>query len=497
MKLLRYAFALTFIIFITLVGVSLTVAGSAFSIFNSIFNELAGKDGVESRQFAHASHQAARERSKEPISLEGKTVAEILCLLGDPQTIVAAGVWPWELYFEGPFFSDSENLNIAHYAAIRLNWLSRNALEKPIIHYVDELRLFGEPVRELPKELRRLHVVALPQDEKRLVRQLGEWTVAHSRGKNTKRVIYAQPVCFGGEPYDGLVVSIESQRVTRGSAIRTYERLARAEFDLRTYREDDDDYAVSDYFRDYGSEPVARGGAVDTLLTYIVSLEFREYEKAKKLLADYIENPDMRFRLNNSTDHHESINVATLKYKVVDVSEGKVDIDTQYQLTNGLLVGGRYTLMQEHGKWRVSNYVEEALEQIYRKDKLVSKIPRPSGPIYFPENIDEASIRYVDQKPIDNSPQAALIYFLLHKENGESELAEEYISKTAPKWKKRSLLRRGFPTDGPIEMPTLRYQIMEINDGVYRVNHTLNFESGTFQSGTSAMIIEDGRWKIK
>lgn len=496
MKSLRLILLVALLISVGLGSFWLSSAGGSLSAFEFVSNKLMGNGEVDPVRLEHPSSRAAADYPKEPISLNGKTMEEILCLVGEPQVIETSDPWAWIFYFKGSFVGSTKSEGVTRYAEVMLNSLTQYELERPLVFYRDEMALLGNPVAALPEELKRLYVDALPEHENHLVSRWGGWSVEHGRGRNKKRVVYDRPVCLGGQPYKGMAVSIDSQRITGGKAIPTYERLARAVFDLRTYSEESADYSVSDYYSEYGSEPVARDGAVDAFLSYIVSREFREYEKSERFLVDNIDDADVRFELTSATDYHETIDVATLQYKISEVFEERVAIDARYQLTNGLLVGGRYTLFRQESGWRIGGYTGVALEQIHRQDKLISDIPRPDGPIFVPEQIDEVSTRYVDRKPIKNSPQEALIHFLLHREKGEAELAEEYISNEVQKWEKRSLLRRCSLDYGAIDIASLNYQMEEIENGVYRVNYSVKWENGTYTSGRSGLVIENGRWKI-
>ena len=106
---------------------------------------------------------------------------------------------------------------------------------------------------------------------------------------------------------------------------------------------------------------------------------------------------------------------------------------------------------------------------------------------------DEAPIKYVTQPPQAGTPQAAMLYLVLFREEGRTEEAAKLISKECPDWLREGMLK----PDGPMKKETLSYQLREYTPEKALVSVDYNTASGTFKGWTRSVIREGGKWVVR
>ncbi|MGL6162206.1 hypothetical protein [Microbulbifer sp.] len=294
------------------------------------------------------------DMAADPMTLRGNNIYKVICQVGHPVLVSRQDLdTAYLVHFKGPFVQTVGDDDKHRFAHLALEDADTGSWTTTIYYDRIEGYLDNAIKGELLQTLRIPMIDSLLPSEGALVDKLGRWDYEHPRSGNKKRVVYAQRVCMQGQLRPGAYFDIVDGRLTRAKAVKDRERLTQVIYDQRTYSEENPIYSIQDDFIAYGEEPVARDGALDVLLEFVVARELGQWDKAYEHLGMERGTDESLRRLSRPTEEGVEMDVASLKYRTVGYQDETLEVLVEYNLMNGTHVQHRYGLRPFNGRWRI------------------------------------------------------------------------------------------------------------------------------------------------
>lgn len=290
-----------------------------------------------------------------PMTLQGESIFKVICQVGHPVLVSRRDSDDARLvHFKGPFVQKGDSDDKHRFAYLVLEDLESGSWTTTVYYDRIEGYLSNALQGELLRTLKIPMIEDVPATESALIDMLGPWDSEHSRAGDHKRVVYTQRACVQGQLRPGTYFDIENGRVTRAKAATDRERLTRVVHDLRTFSDEDPTYAVQDSFVAYGEQPIARDGALDILLEFVVAKELGRWNQAYEHLGIERGTDETLRKMAQPSEDGMEIDVASLKYRTVGYQDATLEVLVDYNLENGSHIQHRYGLRPFNGRWRIN-----------------------------------------------------------------------------------------------------------------------------------------------